>query len=186
MQLKMVVLPAPFGPMSPTISNSPTRRLTSCSAWRLPKRIETSVVSRTDIDALRSPAAATSGSERLALQPPPDGCGEGAEAVRLEDEREDGQHARERLDEEPGALLDVGDPEVLGELGQPVACEHEQQGEDHDAPAPAQAANDRDDEERQGDLGEGEVRGHHVEAPRPEQGAGDARVEPGDREGEQG
>src|SRR5205823_3092760 len=156
MQLKIVVLPAPFGPMSPTISNSPTRRLTSCSAWRPPKRIETPVVSRTDIDALRSPALATTAPEGLALQPPPDGRGHRPQAVGLEDEREDGQHARERLDEEPGALLDVGDPEVLGELGQPVACQHEQQGEDHDAPAPAQAADDRDDEVGQGDLGEGE------------------------------
>src|SRR5204862_437201 len=82
-------------------------------------------VSRTDIDALRSPALATTAPEGLALQPPPDGRGHRPQAVGLEDEREDGQHARERLDEEPGALLDVGDPEVLGELGQPVACQHE-------------------------------------------------------------
>src|SRR6478736_2250131 len=115
MQLKIVVLPAPLGPMSPTISNSPTRRLTSCNAWRPPKRIETPAVSRTDIDALRPPAPATTAPERPALQPFADGRGQRAQAVGLEDQREDGQHAREGLDEEPGALLDVGDVEALGE-----------------------------------------------------------------------
>src|SRR4029079_9322977 len=107
MQLKIVVFTAPFGPISPTISNSPTCRLTSCNAWRPPKRIPTSRVSRTGIGHLRSRPAAHARSERLPLEPSSDGRGDRAQAVGLEDEGEDGQHAGERLDEESRALSDV-------------------------------------------------------------------------------
>src|SRR5688500_15201680 len=47
MQLNKVVLPAPFGPISPTISHSGTWTLTSLSATRPPKRIPVSLISRT-------------------------------------------------------------------------------------------------------------------------------------------
>src|SRR4051794_35642337 len=52
MQLKAVVLPAPLGPIRPTISNSLTVRVRSCSACSPPKRIDRSVTSSTDTGAL--------------------------------------------------------------------------------------------------------------------------------------
>src|SRR3954451_22091839 len=102
MQLKIVVLPAPLGPMRPTISTSPTRRLTSLRARRPPKRMETRSVSRTDIGALRSGSGPVVGAQRAALQPLPDGGGDGAQAVGLEDEGDDGEHAGQGLDEQAG------------------------------------------------------------------------------------
>src|SRR5438046_58929 len=49
MQLNAVVLPAPLGPINPTISYSPTSMGKSCSAGRPPKRMPTSRTSSTDI-----------------------------------------------------------------------------------------------------------------------------------------
>src|SRR4051812_41056742 len=48
MQLNAVVLPAPFGPMSPTISHSPIDMEKSSSACRPPKRIDSWLTSSTD------------------------------------------------------------------------------------------------------------------------------------------
>src|SRR5436189_5147313 len=47
--LNVVVLPAPLGPMTPTISHSPARRLTSRAACTPPKRMEQPRTSSTDI-----------------------------------------------------------------------------------------------------------------------------------------
>src|SRR5437588_8103229 len=93
MQLKQVVLPAPLGPMRPTISNSSTLRLTSSRACRPPKRIDSSLASRTGIDALGSPAAMQVHVEPLPLQPPADGRRERAQALGLEAQGDDGEHA---------------------------------------------------------------------------------------------
>src|ERR1041384_7112198 len=49
MMLNVVVLPAPFGPMTPTISHSPARSVTSLAACTPPKRIEQPRTSSTDI-----------------------------------------------------------------------------------------------------------------------------------------
>src|SRR2546423_5831708 len=49
MMLNVVVLPAPLGPMTPTISHSPARRVTSRAACTPPKRIEQPRTSSTDI-----------------------------------------------------------------------------------------------------------------------------------------
>src|SRR3954452_16810978 len=105
MQLKIVVFPAPFGPMRPTNSNSPTRTLTSRSACSPPKRIETPCVSRTATDRLRSRTGVAVHGEALALQPATDRRSDGAEAVRLEDEGEDGQDTGDRLHDVPGVGL---------------------------------------------------------------------------------
>src|SRR3954454_11347611 len=106
MQLKIVVLPAPLGPIRPTISNSPTRTLTSRSACSPPKRMDTPSVSRTGIDPLR--ARSRTGvvhAEALALQPAPDRRGQRAHPVGLEDEGHDRQRAGDGLHEVPGVRL---------------------------------------------------------------------------------
>src|SRR5687768_7799652 len=51
MQLKRVVFPAPFGPMSPTISHWSTRSVTLPRACTPPNAIDTPSISRTDIFA---------------------------------------------------------------------------------------------------------------------------------------
>src|SRR5947207_11524495 len=102
MQLKIVVLPAPLGPMSPTISNSPTLIETSRNACRPPKLIDTSWVSRTGIDALRARSTADVQSETAPLEPPPDRRGDRPQPLRLEDQREDGQDAGHDLDDIAG------------------------------------------------------------------------------------
>src|ERR1043165_8142427 len=99
MQLKIVVLPAPLGPMRPTISNSPTLMLTSRSACSPPNRMDTSRVSRTGIDALRAGAAAHMEAEPPALQPSADGRGDRPQSLRLEDQRHDGEDPGHDLDD---------------------------------------------------------------------------------------
>src|ERR1041384_8468690 len=49
MMLNVVVLPAPFGPMTPTISHSPARSVTFRAACTPPKRMEQPRTSSTDI-----------------------------------------------------------------------------------------------------------------------------------------
>src|SRR5215210_5285866 len=49
MMLKVVVLPAPLGPMTPTISHSPACRLTFLAACTPPNRMEQPRTSSTDI-----------------------------------------------------------------------------------------------------------------------------------------
>src|SRR3954471_4556063 len=95
MQLKAVVLPAPFGPIRPTISNSLTSRLTSCSACRPPKRIDRSRTSSTDMGALhrsRSAVRVVVHREASTLQPALDRRDALADPARVEDERLQQQH----------------------------------------------------------------------------------------------
>src|SRR3954470_18762255 len=91
MQLKAVVLPAPFGPMRPTISNSLTSRLTSCSACRPPKRIDRSRTSSTDTGALHMSGTGVGRvvvqRERMTGQPARQRPQLGTEAARVEDQR---------------------------------------------------------------------------------------------------
>src|ERR1700730_17840040 len=60
MRLKLVVLPAPFGPISATVSFSFTVKLTSCTARRPPNRLlsplMTSASAMADLRARRSAA----------------------------------------------------------------------------------------------------------------------------------
>src|SRR5205807_4607648 len=109
MQLKHVVLPAPLGPMRPTNSNSSTLRLTSRRACRPPNRIDSSLASRTGIDALRSAAARQIHFEALAFQPPANRSGERAQAFGLEDQRDDGQQPGQGGDHVDGVVLEEAD-----------------------------------------------------------------------------
>src|SRR5256885_9659813 len=69
--LNVVVLPAPFGPMMPTISNSPTVMLTSRAACTPPNRMDSSRASSTDIGdhhllhATRRPVEPLAGDPQL-------------------------------------------------------------------------------------------------------------------------
>src|SRR5438552_9423111 len=153
MQLNAVVLPAPLGPMSPTISYSSTCRLTSRSACRPPKRIESSTASRTGIDALRSRSAGQVDVEALPLQPPADRRRERPDALGLEDQGDDGQEPGEGGDDVDGVVLDEADR--LPDVGEVLASQHVEEGEHHDPPSSSQAADDGDDQVGQGGGGDG-------------------------------
>src|SRR3954454_21844215 len=90
MQLNAVVLPAPFGPISPTISYSLTSRLTSCRACSPPKRIDRSATSSTDTGALHMCGAGVGvfvmQGELVARQPSGERAQLPAEAARGEDQ----------------------------------------------------------------------------------------------------
>src|SRR3974390_2060088 len=74
MRLKLVVLPAPFGPMSATVSHSLTAKLTSCTARRPPKRrlrfriTKASAIERHFVYAFRACDGAVIGSGQNADQ----------------------------------------------------------------------------------------------------------------------
>src|SRR2546423_8764502 len=107
MMLKVVVLPAPLGPMTPTISHSPARRLTSRAAWTPPKRMEQPRTSSTDI-AHPLPASRSRGvvdvleGEPPAPQPALQGPDLLAHPARVTGQSEEQQH---RPDDDGGVLL---------------------------------------------------------------------------------
>src|SRR5437660_12076505 len=152
MQLKHVVLPAPLGPMSPTISNSSTLRLTSSRACRPPKRIDSCSASRTGIDTLRPRASRQIELEALALEPPPDRRSDRAQALGLEDQGDDRQHARQRRDDVDGVVPEEADRRAP--VGQVLAPEAVQEGEHDDAAPTAETADHSQDQEGKGDADE--------------------------------
>src|SRR5688500_828695 len=101
MQLKSVVLPAPFGPMIPTISHSPARRLTPWSALMPPKWMLRSLTSSTDIGHLHLADRARVPVEAVAGQPAADRGDLLADPARVERQREQQQdrahHERDEL-----------------------------------------------------------------------------------------
>src|SRR5690242_17158730 len=99
MQLNAVVLPAPFGPMSPTISNSLTVRVRSWRACRPPKRIDRSVTSSTDTGALHRRGTCVRvvvELEAVTRHPAGDRAQLGPDPAAVEDE---GLQEQERADE---------------------------------------------------------------------------------------
>src|ERR1041384_7493796 len=88
MMLNAVVLPAPLGPMTPTISHSPTEMLTSVLANTPPNRIETLRVSSTDIGDLHLLQPTVLQVELLAAEPAHDRTDLLADPTREEDERD--------------------------------------------------------------------------------------------------
>src|SRR2546425_633616 len=97
-RLKNVVLPAPFGPISPWISPSFTVRSMACSARRPPKRLVKLRTSSSDIGhGLELDAPATAGNKPL-----------GAED---HDDDQDGTEDQEAVSLEPGkgAANQLGD-----------------------------------------------------------------------------
>src|SRR4051812_22046031 len=94
MQLKSVVLPAPLGPIRPTISHSSTLSETSSSACKPPKRIDTLSSSSTDMATacIRFVCIVVHG-EPVPGQPSTDGPNDLAEASRIHDECLKKQHS---------------------------------------------------------------------------------------------
>src|SRR5881398_3291536 len=89
MQLNAVVLPAPFGPIRPTISHSSTFRLSPSIAVRPPKRMVRSRTSSTDTAALHRSDAAVPvrvvQGELVAREPAGKGTDHLAETTGIED-----------------------------------------------------------------------------------------------------
>src|SRR6195256_5305166 len=102
MMLNVVVLPAPLGPMTPTISHSPARRLTSRAACTPPKRIEQRCTSSTDIAHPYLGVVGVLEAEPPAPQPALDGPDLLAHPARVAGEGEEQQH---RPDDDRGVLL---------------------------------------------------------------------------------
>src|SRR6266536_1007810 len=96
MTLKSVVLPAPFGPMMPTRSPSPTSKLTSRTAVRPPKRLVTrSSVSMLTHSTASSPRADPRRDAHQALGCPAHHQDEDRSVDDEVDPREAGPEARE-------------------------------------------------------------------------------------------
>src|SRR4051794_6691796 len=144
MQLKSVVLPAPLGPIRPTISHSSTLSETSSSACRPPKRIDTLSSSSTDIATacVRFMCLVVHG-ETVPGQPSTDRSNDLADAARVHDECLQKQH---RADEAGHIVLVVDVPTAAVDGVEEPVEERVQQAEesrrDDDAGARAQAADD--------------------------------------------
>ena len=140
MMLSVVVLPAPLGPMTPTISHSPARRLTFLAACTPPKWMEQPCTSSTDIAHPHFRVAGVLEAEPPAPEPALDGpdllahatgvAGEGEQEQQRPDDDRDvllGQDLEPR-DAEPMAeqLVEVRPstdalPRVAGEIGSAVS-----------------------------------------------------------------
>src|SRR5688572_13234295 len=105
--LNVVVLPAPFGPMMPTISHSPSWMLTSRAAWMPPKRMERLRVSSTDIADRHLLHVAGVQVEAVAGDPALDRPDLLAEAARGRDEGDDHD---DREQEDPEGRCGEGRP----------------------------------------------------------------------------
>src|SRR2546423_7784957 len=110
MQLKAVVLPAPLGPISPTISHSSTRRLTPSIAVKPPNRMVSSRTSSTDIAAsgkrgCGGVAVLLVERERVSGEPPGERTQHLPKTARIEDDGLQQQHSADQIGD---VLLVVG------------------------------------------------------------------------------
>src|SRR5712691_6195453 len=133
--LNVVVLPAPLGPMTPTISHSPARRLTSRAACTPPKRMEQPRTSSTDIAHLdfgvvgvleAEPPAPQPALQRADLLPPPAGVASQREQQPHRSDPDRDVLLRQRLEPRHAEA-------VLEDLLEEVADEGEEGRADHHA-----------------------------------------------------
>src|SRR5262245_47524018 len=114
MILNVVVLPAPLGPMTPTISHSPARRLTFLAPCTPPKRMEQPRTSSTDIADPDLGVVGVLQAEPTAPQPPLDGPDLLPHPAGMAGDGEQQQH---RSDDDRGVLLgqrlEAGDLEAV-------------------------------------------------------------------------
>src|SRR5437763_11745675 len=188
-----VVLPAPLGPMMPTISSSLTSRETSRSACTPPKRTEAPSTSSTGPD-LRTRAGGRDGRRGgprrdRPPKPLPERAEHLAEAARVAGQREDQQQRAEHQGGEVGRQVgqdgDGVDDPGQGQLGEEVVGEREQRRR-HDDPGPAaEPAYHRHDHEQQRQL-ELELAADHGGGVVGQEGAGDGGKGAGDGEGDEG
>src|ERR1041384_7129893 len=134
MMLNVVVLPAPFGPMTPTISHSPAESVTFRAACTPPKRIEQPRTSSTDIAHPHFRVVGVLEAEPPAPQPARQRPDLLADPARVTGEGEQEQH---RPDHDRGVLLGQRlEPRnleaVLEELVEEHADEREEGRADHD------------------------------------------------------
>src|SRR6266545_3233443 len=102
MMLKVVVLPAPLGPMTPTISHSPACRLTFRAACTPPKRMEQPRTSSTDIAHPHLGVVDVLEAESPAPQPALDGPDLLAYPAGMAGQ---GEQQQQRPDDDRGVLL---------------------------------------------------------------------------------
>src|SRR6185436_160997 len=98
--LNSVVLPAPLGPITPTISYSSTAMLTSRLAWTPPKRMDSSWASSTDIGDLHLLQPSVVEVEAMPGHPPLDRSDLLADAAReldQVDQEEQGSDDQRRI-----------------------------------------------------------------------------------------
>src|SRR3954453_22875414 len=117
MQLKAVVLPAPFGPISPTISHSSTERFRLSIAVRPPKRMVRSRTSSTDIAALHGADACAAvrvvQRELVAGEPAAERPDDLTETARVEDHGLQEQHRADEVGDVELVVAVVGAPPGL-------------------------------------------------------------------------
>src|SRR4051794_12489761 len=151
MQLNNVVLPAPFGPINPTISHSSTLRETLSRASRPPKRMEMLSSSSTDMGTARIRGVLlVMEAERTSSQPAADRSDDLAEPTRIHDECLQQQY---RPDEAGDVVLVVDVPAAaMDGAEEPVeewVQEAEERRRDDGARAGAESADDNHHEEDQ-------------------------------------
>src|SRR5687768_583376 len=134
MMLKVVVLPAPLGPITPTISHSPARSVTSLAACTPPKRIEQPRASSTDIAHPHFGVVGVLQAEAAAAQPALDRPDLLTHAAGVAGQGEQQQH---RPDDDRRVLLGQGleppDLEaVLEELVEEVTDQRKERRAHHD------------------------------------------------------
>src|SRR3954451_8227281 len=151
MQLNNVVLPAPFGPINPTISHSSTLSETLSRASRPPKRMEMPSSSSTDMGTARFRGVfLVVEAERATGEPAADGSDNLAQSTRIHDECLQEQY---RADEAGDVVLVVDVPAAAVDgVEEPVEeriQETEERGRDDSARAGAKSADDDHHEEDQ-------------------------------------
>src|SRR4051812_27811265 len=154
MQLNAVVLPAPLGPISPTISHSSTFRLSPSIAVRPPKRMVRSRTSSTDTAALhRSDAAVPVGvvqAELVPGEPPGERPDHLAQTAGIHDHGLEQKRRSDRVrDVELVAAVEVRPTRVSGQPLEKWVDEREEDGGRDDTAAVGEATHDRDDDEGQ-------------------------------------
>src|SRR5580704_13962361 len=180
--LKRVVLPAPFGPMSPVTVPGCTIRLVSVSAETPPKRTATSETVRTAVPAVGSTSGTSLTPERRycslwgdrhAIDP----CRRPLDPRQLELERFDSQDASGRSPDEDDPHTGEQAEPVVPDLAEDHIGERGEEGPGHGADAP-----DRH-EQNEDDAGEDlEVRLAHDALHRPVESAGQSGHAGGDGE----
>src|SRR5688572_24025518 len=148
--LNAVVLPAPFGPMMPTISHSPIVIVTSEFARTPPKAMLAWLTSSTDIGDEHLPQSAVLDVELVSQEPLGDRTDLLADAAR---EQREGEQQQQGAEDERGSARGqrgAGQPVQsrlhAGDVLDEVADQREHRRPDHDPRTALQSADDGHDD----------------------------------------